>query len=185
MAKGARSSANKVNKRALKSRVFGPAELARTQRLSDKLLDLATQPKPSKTEQQQNKGPQHRYALHGHSTNCSSIVADMSHSTDITETQSEPREQGASPSLSIPIPESMFSANSLPLTPPPTPPSMSLQEQDAFPCPTNHDANYLQAEELLFFHSLGVASDIKGFDDSGNLILEFAPSSNVSHNGAG
>lgn len=45
MAKGARASTRKANNAALKSRVFGPVEDARTQRLSAKLLELAQQPK--------------------------------------------------------------------------------------------------------------------------------------------
>jgi hypothetical protein len=46
MAKGARASTKKVNHQKLKSRVFGPVESARTERLSAKLLELASQPKP-------------------------------------------------------------------------------------------------------------------------------------------
>jgi hypothetical protein len=48
MAKGLRSSVKKANKTKLRARVFGPIEDARTQRLSAKLLELASQPKPSK-----------------------------------------------------------------------------------------------------------------------------------------
>ena len=46
MAKGARASTIKTNNSKLKSRVFGPVETARTERLSQKLLELASQPKP-------------------------------------------------------------------------------------------------------------------------------------------
>ena len=46
MAKGARASTIKANNSKLKSRVFGPIETARTERLSAKLLELASQPKP-------------------------------------------------------------------------------------------------------------------------------------------
>jgi len=46
MAKGARASTIKANNSKLKSRVFGPIETARTERLSAKLLELAAQPKP-------------------------------------------------------------------------------------------------------------------------------------------
>jgi hypothetical protein len=46
MAKGARASTKKANHQKLKSRVFGPVEDARTERLSAKLLELASQPKP-------------------------------------------------------------------------------------------------------------------------------------------
>ena len=46
MAKGARASTNKANNVKLKANVFGPVENARTERLSAKLLELASQPKP-------------------------------------------------------------------------------------------------------------------------------------------
>jgi hypothetical protein len=46
MAKGLRSSVTKTNKRALRKRVFGPVEAARTERLSSKLQELAAQPRP-------------------------------------------------------------------------------------------------------------------------------------------
>lgn len=50
MAKSARSSAVKKNKQHLKRKVFGPAETARNDRLSSKLLELASQPKPPRAE---------------------------------------------------------------------------------------------------------------------------------------
>lgn len=46
MAKGARASTKKANNARLKSKVFGPVEGARVERLSAKLLELASQPKP-------------------------------------------------------------------------------------------------------------------------------------------
>lgn len=46
MAKGLRSSIKKGNKARLRSRVFGPVEDARTERLSAKLLELAASAKP-------------------------------------------------------------------------------------------------------------------------------------------
>jgi hypothetical protein len=50
MAKGARSSIRKSNNKKLKARVFGPVENARTERLSAKLLELASQPKAAAAE---------------------------------------------------------------------------------------------------------------------------------------
>ena len=47
MAKGARSSSKKANHVALKSKVFGPVETARAERMHAKLMELASQPKPS------------------------------------------------------------------------------------------------------------------------------------------
>jgi hypothetical protein len=50
MAKSARASRIKKNNQNLKSRVFGPVEAARNERLSKKLLELAQQPKPQQAE---------------------------------------------------------------------------------------------------------------------------------------
>lgn len=44
MAKGLRSSRNKVNNSKLRSKIFGPVEDERKQRLSAKLLELASKP---------------------------------------------------------------------------------------------------------------------------------------------
>ncbi|KAL4914288.1 hypothetical protein BDW62DRAFT_190796 [Aspergillus aurantiobrunneus] len=50
MAKSVRASVQKRNKAKLRSTVFGPAVDARTERLSAKLQELASQPKPSDQE---------------------------------------------------------------------------------------------------------------------------------------
>ena len=44
MAKGLRSSRTKVNNSKLRSKIFGPVEDERKQRLSAKLLELASKP---------------------------------------------------------------------------------------------------------------------------------------------
>ncbi|CAI6333440.1 unnamed protein product [Periconia digitata] len=46
MAKGLRASSTKSNRTALRSRVFEPVENARLERLHQKLLEVAQQPKP-------------------------------------------------------------------------------------------------------------------------------------------
>ena len=50
MAKGLRSSTKKANKAVLRRRVFGPVEDARKERLSAKLLELASKSRPKTTE---------------------------------------------------------------------------------------------------------------------------------------
>ncbi|KAI9844096.1 MAG: hypothetical protein M1837_005810 [Sclerophora amabilis] len=50
MAKGLRSSVKKTNRSKLRSRVMGPVEDARRQRLSAKLLELSSNPKPANPE---------------------------------------------------------------------------------------------------------------------------------------
>ena len=51
MAKSKRASSIKTNNAALKSKVFGPVETARTERLSAKLMELAAQPKPVRVQE--------------------------------------------------------------------------------------------------------------------------------------
>ena len=46
MAKGLRASTRKRNNAKLRSTVFGPASDARTERLSAKLQEIASQPRP-------------------------------------------------------------------------------------------------------------------------------------------
>jgi len=48
MARSSRSSALKTNNQKLKKHVFGPVEEARNKRLSAKLIEIASQPKPQK-----------------------------------------------------------------------------------------------------------------------------------------
>ncbi|UNI16289.1 hypothetical protein JDV02_002735 [Purpureocillium takamizusanense] len=50
MAKSSRSSTKKANNRRKAASVFGPAEIARNERLSAKLLELAKQPKPETSD---------------------------------------------------------------------------------------------------------------------------------------
>lgn len=50
MAKSKRSSVRKANNQRLAATVFGPAEAARAERLSAKLLELAKQPKPETSD---------------------------------------------------------------------------------------------------------------------------------------
>ncbi|KAH8910082.1 hypothetical protein BR93DRAFT_925117 [Coniochaeta sp. PMI_546] len=52
MAKSARASKTKSNNQRLKKNVFGPVESARTERLSAKLQELISQPKPSEAKKE-------------------------------------------------------------------------------------------------------------------------------------
>ncbi|CEI66414.1 hypothetical protein FVEN_g8393 [Fusarium venenatum] len=54
MAKSARASTRKANNRRLVKNVFGPAEAARNERLSAKLLEVAKQPKPESLDVNMN-----------------------------------------------------------------------------------------------------------------------------------
>lgn len=55
MAKSSRASSRKANNQRLKAKVFGPVEAARAERLSAKLMELASQPKPERPEASEMK----------------------------------------------------------------------------------------------------------------------------------
>jgi hypothetical protein len=63
MAKGLRASTKKSNKSSLREKVFGPVENARKERLSAKLLELASQPQTATGQgertEQKNQGQAH------------------------------------------------------------------------------------------------------------------------------
>ncbi|KAK6002673.1 hypothetical protein QM012_001423 [Aureobasidium pullulans] len=148
MGKGLRSSVNKTNNRKLKKNVFGPVETARTERLSQKLLELASQPKPPKSDM------------------------EVEESNDSKPAESEAKAtnaNGALNALAIPVPKSLAhqcpataAASMNMLTPPPTPP---LDISD-FSNPSVRSAHRRFADEQLFFHLLGVSTDIHGFDSA-------------------
>ncbi|THX92156.1 hypothetical protein D6D08_02687 [Aureobasidium pullulans] len=159
MGKGLRSSVNKTNNRKLKKNVFGPVETARTERLSQKLMELASQPKPPKSEM------------------------EVEESGDSKQAESEAKAanaNGALNALAIPVPKSLAhqcpataAASMNVLTPPPTPP---LDISD-FSKPSIRSAHRHYADEQLFFHLLGVSTDIHGFDTFGNICLGFGSDS--------
>lgn len=180
MAKGARASVRKTNNKALKSRVFGPAEDARTQRLSAKLLELASQPKPPRAEMDVEKNGMRRQPLSR--TNGADTYSAENKEEDEAESKETQHADGALRSLSIPIPSSL--QRSAPVskmlpTPPPTPPLESASLFGAFK-PASTSENKRFAKEELFFHLLGVSTDIQGFNDDGNLVLSFGSDTDKS-----
>lgn len=54
MAKSSRSSTKKFNNQRKAASIFGPAESARAERLSARLLELAKQPKPESSDVKMN-----------------------------------------------------------------------------------------------------------------------------------
>ena len=161
MAKGLRASRVKKNNQALSKRVFGPVEAARNERLSAKLLALAQQPKPPREEMEIEKGMHNR-----HSTSHSN-VADQE-SIDSANKDSGATAEGT-PSFSIPIPKSIAFNQQL-LTPPSSPPTNNTVPASPILDKAGQQA---MAREQLFFHLLGASSDIIGFDEEGDLCLEF------------
>lgn len=182
MAKGARSSVRKTNNRALKSRVFGPVEDARTARLSQKLLELASQPKTARTESEQ---------IGMASATPSILVACTQSNTPFTESKDEDVNEkettgtdgGLSSSISIPASLTALEPSQHYPTPPPTP--------EATPEPTNTTSDTTNAtsetissgtvsaseqrpaDVQLFYHFLGLSNEITGFDSNGDLELHF------------
>lgn len=55
MAKSVRASVSKRNSANLRKKVFGPVDAARTERLSAKLQELASQPKPDAGKSVENE----------------------------------------------------------------------------------------------------------------------------------
>lgn len=184
MAKGARSSIRKNNNTKLKARVFGPVENARTQRLSAKLLELASQPKAPKFEMEVEEPTGKRFLhsqQHIFATRSTDFYPQDAKPAD-SETKQTSNADGASSSLSIPIPKSLAcdtaaaTAAVTLLTPPPSPPIPAA----VFLGPSSRTANKQLADERLFFHLLGVSTDIQGFDVDGNLSLGFGVASDSS-----
>lgn len=178
MGKGLRSSVNKTNNRKLKKNVFGPVESARTERLSQKLLELAAQPKPPKAEMEV-EGEQSRLCNNTSNNPLTSPRAD-SKQADESEAKDAANANGALSALSIPVPNSLARHSSATaaapmtmLTPPPTPP-LDIFE---FSKTSVRIAHKQYADEQLFFHLLGVSTDIHGFDSSGNICLGFGSES--------
>ncbi|KAK5001241.1 hypothetical protein LTR66_000017 [Elasticomyces elasticus] len=145
MARSARSSVTKKNNAKLKARVFGPVENARTERLSAKLLELAAQAAPLKTE----TGPE----------DGSAKAAD-------SEAKEKQHADGALHSLSIPIPQHLLAHPCDIPSPPATPPHTPEH---------HHDSAELErlAQETFFYSMLGVSDDVEGFSLTGRLILSF------------
>ncbi|TLD05643.1 hypothetical protein E2P81_ATG10584 [Venturia nashicola] len=168
MAKGLRASRIKKNNQALSKRVFGPVEAARNERLSAKLLALAQQPKPPREEMEIEKG------MHIRHSNVRTRMIDKV-STDSANKDSGATAEGT-PSFSIPIPKSIAFNQQL-LTPPSSPPTSNKVPASSILDKAGQQA---MAREQLFFHLLGASSDILGFDEAGDLCLEFNTSAGSS-----
>lgn len=146
MAKGSRSSVRKTNNQALKARVFGPVETARTERLSQKLLELAQQPRPQKNEMDGEKDGQ-RTQPHIVSAQAPANIPTEPENTDAQEKAPADQAEGSSKCFSWSIPPSLLASS-------------------------KNDAQNT-AEDEVFYHLLGLSGDIAGFTAQGNLSLRF------------
>jgi hypothetical protein len=174
MAKSARSSRIKKNNSALKKRVFGPVEIARNERLSAKLLELAKQPKPERGEmdiQLECRTPMREQKRLNKDLKTDLVTATDKKSSKKSKTDKDPESiaEGGMPQLSATSPMSSMILRSLSPTaivgagrmptPPPTPPSGSPRIEDT-------------AREN-FYHALGLSTDINGFTLAGDLDLNY------------
>ncbi|OJD31601.1 gpi ethanolamine phosphate transferase [Diplodia corticola] len=145
MAKGARSSARKTNNRALKAKVFGPVETARTERLSQKLLELAQQPAPPKNEMDIEKDGERAPAPRHLALVAADTPTEPEHSAAQGKAPADQAE-GSSKCFTWPIPPSLLASTK----------------------PTKQHI----AEEEAFYHFLGLSGDIAGFSAEGDLAME-------------
>ncbi|KAK3717814.1 hypothetical protein LTR37_005585 [Vermiconidia calcicola] len=152
MAKSSRSSRVKKNNQTLKRKVFGPVESARRERLNDRLMELAKQPKPSPPDEPD-----------------SPILKEAKPSTTDSEAKGT-----SSSSLSIPLPIHLYNSNDNPQNLPTPPTTPTLESAPTTTPILDMPAQKQLAKEMLFFHLLGAATDIVGFDSNGDLELSFA-----------
>lgn len=169
MAKGLRASVNKRNKSKLRGRVFGPAEAARTERLSAKLLELAQQPKPTKDTEmlvdgQSSKGTSiervlFRQTSAGTNTCCSDHPATAdSEEAEKAATEGQSLTLPSSFALSIPSSLSHFSCG-----------SETCSEEGS----EDEEVSMTDDSEDDFYTMLGLSADITGFTTCGSLKMLF------------
>jgi hypothetical protein len=174
MAKSARATSVKKNRQNLKKKVFGPVEAARNERLSAKLLELASKAKRPRPEMEVEQDGMTQL---DNKPRLDTLESNQYTSTESTNPSEEATEnkttEGASnsPSISIPIPACLLHHNDHLPTPPLTP----TLDASATTMPILDTlAQRVLAKEMLFFHLLGTSTDIIGFDDNGELELSFA-----------
>lgn len=107
MAKGARSSVRKTNNQKLKKNVFGPVEDARTKRLSEKLLELAQQPRPAKDDMEIEKDREPRAVQSCHRDSHTNPFSEPADDAQPQETEAA----GLSIRASWPVPHTLEEDN--------------------------------------------------------------------------
>jgi hypothetical protein len=166
MAKGLRASVTKRNKAKLRSRVFGPVEAARTERLSAKLMELVQQPKPTRdTEMLQVDGQ--------------SVGEDKS--TEEGEKDRAASAEGQSLALqhfalSCPVPRNLVDVPGDSTGNESASGSESESESESEREGATVEILRGEAEDAeldMFYHFLGLCSDITGFTKHGGLAMLF------------
>jgi len=143
MAKGLRASVKKNNRTKLRSRVFAPVEDARTARLSAKLLELAQQSKPAKTEMDLEPVKE--------------TTSDQQSSVE----EPQQAEEGVSYGISCPIPASFSDSEG------------GSEGDDERPSHPRAESLSPSSGDSMFYHLLGLSNDVVGFGWSGRLLMQF------------
>ncbi|KAF2261186.1 hypothetical protein CC78DRAFT_608772 [Lojkania enalia] len=160
MAKGLRSSVKKSNKTKLRSRVFGPVEAARTERLAAKLLELAQQPKPERPQKPDMEIDSTEGIPTLSNPSMPPYQPDFVLPESTITTGQEANKEDAYPKgscfLTANIPRSLSDTNT----------SFTLDDKTS----AQDDC-----ENRNLFHLLGLCSDVVGFTPKGHLQFAFDP----------
>ena len=171
MAKGLRASVTKRNKSKLRSRVFGPTEDARTERLSAKLLELAQQPKATQDTEmlvdgQSSKGAFLEHMLWKVGRRCANeTCTDQSTTTDVEDTEKAAGSAADGQSLTLPSTFTLSVPSSLSRSSP-------GDETSSEGGSDVEEVSMTEGEEL-FYAMLGLSGDIAGFTATGDLKMLF------------
>ena len=163
MAKGLRSSVKKSNRTKLRARVFQPVEEARLERLHQKLLETAQQPKPETAKEKE---------MDVDSAEGERPLLPLAHPTLLPQPLTNPPTDAAANAASkeedFPKGSFFLSAGIPPalLHDTPTPPPTPTEKLS----PADHDD-----ESTAFYHLLGLCSDVVGFAPNGALQFAFDP----------
>lgn len=176
MAKSARASGIKKNRQVLKKKVFGPVEAARNERLSSKLLELAQQPKTREVEMEEEGVSYSNSSTNVQDDHETDNATGIEAQTSDAKNDSKATKGASQSSFAISIPACLLH-NSHDSHALPTPPATPTLDASTITTPIlDIPAQKQLAQELFFFHMLGASTDIVGFDEHGDLLLDFAKS---------
>jgi hypothetical protein len=152
MAKGLRATTKKNNRVKIRARVYAPVDEARTERLSQKLLELASQPRPGKTDMDvdaEKGGSAPAFQISPRMFGCANKSAEASSKQQDVQTA-----EGLSFRLSCPIPASLSDSEGE---------SESGEEM----------RKDVEAEgDAMFYHLLGICMEVEGFGRGGELLMD-------------
>ena len=158
MAKGLRASSKKANRTKLRARVFQPVEEARLERLHQKLLETAQQPKPESAKAKEMDVDAEGTPLPSPGTNNPDLTCTLTDTTATTGTKEDAFPKGSF-LLTTPIPHSLLATSTSTSTSTSTAPN---PDPDLDP-------------DSPFYHLLSLSTSIQGFTPTGHLTLFFDP----------